>query len=214
MSDIIFKTDGKEKFRIPFPTPGTKCPETKLEIKMTEPITLNLTLEELKLIDKYVEKTDDTYSVLMKIKNAYPQSKSPVEEAYKDWCGEYPSGSPSEDARWDAFLNGYWTTQPKAVPVEEPYKNVRAYWDKKDNPASYITDEVVDRLVKKYQAQKLWNRVRDELGYSVNCCDEIVDTVAEWLPKEQISAGSQSLDTELLVDGFNDCVRKMKEMLR
>ena len=37
MSDIIFKTNGKEGFRIPFPTPGTKCPETKLEVKeMTE----------------------------------------------------------------------------------------------------------------------------------------------------------------------------------
>jgi hypothetical protein len=34
---IIFKTNGEEKFRIPFPTPGTKCPETKLEVKeMTE----------------------------------------------------------------------------------------------------------------------------------------------------------------------------------
>jgi len=33
MSDLIFKTNGKEGFRIPFPTPGTKCPETKLEVK-------------------------------------------------------------------------------------------------------------------------------------------------------------------------------------
>ena len=33
MTDMIFFTDGEEKFRIPFPTPGTKCPETKLEIK-------------------------------------------------------------------------------------------------------------------------------------------------------------------------------------
>ena len=33
MTDMIFFTDGEESFRIPFPTPGTKCPETKLEIK-------------------------------------------------------------------------------------------------------------------------------------------------------------------------------------
>jgi len=33
--DLIFKTDGEEKFRIPFSTPyvGTKCPEMKLEVK-------------------------------------------------------------------------------------------------------------------------------------------------------------------------------------
>ena len=48
---------------------------------MTEPkpITLNLTLKELQQIDKYVEKNDDTYSVLMKIKNAYPQPKMHLE---------------------------------------------------------------------------------------------------------------------------------------
>jgi len=33
MTDMIFFTGGEESFRIPFPTPGTKCPETKLEIK-------------------------------------------------------------------------------------------------------------------------------------------------------------------------------------
>ena len=33
--DLVFKTDGEEKFRIPFSTPyvGSKCPEMKLEVK-------------------------------------------------------------------------------------------------------------------------------------------------------------------------------------
>ena len=75
-------------------------------------------------------------------------------------------------------------------------------------------DEVVDRLVKKYQAQKLWNRVRDELGYSIDLCDEIVDLVEDWIPEPQSTSGSQNLDVEFLVDGFNDAIRKMKEMLR
>ncbi len=167
---------------------------------MTEKITLELTLKELQLLDKYVEKTDDTYSVLMKIKDAYPVFRSPAEEAYKDCFGEYPSGTPSEDVRWGAFLAGYQSTQPKAIPVEEPQ--------------SKSMDEVVERLVKQYQAQKLWNRVRDELGYSIDCCDEIVDLVEKWLPKEQSAAGSQNVDTELLVEGFNCCLYKMKEMLR
>jgi hypothetical protein len=60
----------------------------------------------------------------------------------------------------------------------------------------------------------LWDVMRDELGFSIDMCDEIVDAVEEWLPKEQSAAGSQNVDTELLVDGFNDCLRKMKEMLR
>ena len=206
MSDLIFKTDGKETFRIPSPFSNNyyhlpKCPETKLEVKeMTEKITLELTLEELKLIDKHLWISVATKPILEKIKNAYPKQKSPIEEAYKDWCGEYPSGSPSEDARWDAFLNGYWATQPKAIPVEEPQ--------------SKSMDEVVERLVKKYQAQKLWNRVRDELGYSIDCCDEFVDLVESWLPEPQSAAGSQNVDTELLVDGFNHCLDKIKMMLR
>jgi len=69
MSDIIYYKNGEETFRIPFPTP-----ETKLEIKMTEQkITLELTLEELKLIDKHLLISVATKSILEKIKNAYPK---------------------------------------------------------------------------------------------------------------------------------------------
>ena len=75
-------------------------------------------------------------------------------------------------------------------------------------------DEIVDKLIKERQAQKLWNRVRDELGYSIDLTDEIVDLVEDWLPKEQSAAGSQNVNTELLVEGFNHCVQKMKGMLR
>ena len=38
MSDMIFYKNGEETFRISPPTVGTKCPETKLEVKkMTDP---------------------------------------------------------------------------------------------------------------------------------------------------------------------------------
>jgi len=120
------------------------------------------------------------------------------------------------DGETRRLLEGLWFNVVKKgkYDADEPYRNVKAYWDEKDNPASYITDEVVNRLIEKHQAQKLYNMVRDELGYSFNCCDEFVDLVERWLPKEQSAAGSQNVDTELLVDGFNDCLRKMKEMLR
>jgi hypothetical protein len=38
--------------------------------------------------------------------------------------------------------------------------------------------------------------------------------VERWLPKEQSAEGSQNVDVELLVDGFNDAIQKMKEKLR
>ena len=44
--------------------------------------------------------------------------------------------------------------------------------------------------------------------------NEIVNVVAEWLPKEQSAAGSQNVNTELLVDGFNDAITKIKSKLR
>ena len=62
--------------------------------------------------------------------------------------------------------------------------------------------------------QTLYNRLYDELGYDFDACNDVVDLVEDWLPKEQSAAGSQNVDTELLVDGFNHCLQKMKEMLR
>jgi hypothetical protein len=122
------------------------------------------------------------------------------------------------DGETHRLLEGMWFNDVKKGKyddvVDEPEHYDEVEWDEKDNPASYITDEVVNRLVEKYKSQKLYNMVRNELGYSFNCCDEFVDLVERWLPKEQSAAGSQNVDTELLVDGFNHCLNKMKEMLR
>jgi ABC-type microcin C transport system permease subunit YejB len=74
--------------------------------------------------------------------------------------------------------------------------------------------KIIDKMIEERKSQKLWNMVRNELGYSIDCCDEIVDLVEKWLPKEQSAAGSQNVNTELLVDGFNHCLNKMKEKLR
>ena len=73
---------------------------------------------------------------------------------------------------------------------------------------------IILKQVEKFKSKKLWYIMRDKLGFSIDMCDEIVDAVEEWLPEQQSAAGSQNVDVELLVDGFNDCVRKMKEMLR
>jgi len=257
---IIFKTDGKETFRISPPTPGTKCPETKLEIKMTETdiskvliegdyatimgvkykrvkeqeFTLELTLDELHMLDKYVEYCEETKEFFEKLKNAYPPQKSPVEEAYKDWCGEYPSGGPSEDAKWGAFLAGYWVTQPKAVPVEEPEDYDEVEWDEKDNPPYRITDEVVNKMLKKWEENPP-DFLKFELGKTLEdlitrwwldihtvhkdwdvptYVDDLIDQIQLWLPREQSHEGTQDASVIDLVDGYNDCLTKIKSKLR
>ena len=121
------------------------------------------------------------------------------------------------DGETHRLLEGVWFNDVKHgkyddVTTTEPYKNVRAYWGEKDNPKPM--DEVVDKLIKEQQAQKLYNRLYDELGFEFDTCNDIVDIVEEWILDEQSASGSQNVNTELLVEGFNDCVRKMKEMLR
>jgi hypothetical protein len=232
MSDLIFYTNGEETYRISPPTPGTKCPEMKLEIKMTETFTLELTLDELHMLDKYVEYCEETKEFFEKLKNAYPKQKSPVEEAYKDWCGEYPTGGPSEDAKWGAFLAGYWVTQPKAVPVDEPEHYDEIEWDEKDN--SKPMDEVVNRLLEKWKTDPP-EFLKFELGKTLEdlitrwwldthtdykdwdvptCVDDLIDQIQLWLPREQSHEGTQDVSVIDLVDGYNDCLTKIKSKLR
>jgi hypothetical protein len=112
------------------------------------------------------------------------------------------------------LLEGLWFNEVRKGKYgpDEPEHYDEVEWDEKDNPKPM--DEVVNRLVKKYEAQKLFNRLVDELGYDFDACNDVVDLVEDWLPKEQSAAGSQNVNTELLVDGFNDCLTKIKGKLR
>jgi hypothetical protein len=163
-----------------------------------------------------IEKTEAEIKVLQKkleLLKEIEKHKSPVEEAYKDWWGQYPeleTDSKYDDTRWKGFKAGFQAAYEEKVREDDYYNKVKC--DEKDDPKPM--DEVVNRLVKKYQAQKLFNRLVDELGYDFDTCNDIVDLVESWLPKEQSAAGSQNVNTELLVDGFNSCLQKIKEMLR
>ena len=44
--------------------------------------------------------------------------------------------------------------------------------------------------------------------------DDLVTRIDEWLPKEQSAAGSQNVYVECTVEGFNDCLNKIKRKLR
>ena len=70
------------------------------------------------------------------------------------------------------------------------------------------------KRVEKPKPTTLFDIVRHTLGYSIDCCDEIVDLVEKWLPEYQSAAGSQNVDVEFLVDGYNDCLNELKGKLR
>jgi hypothetical protein len=112
---------------------------------MTDKITLELTLDELKLIDKYVELNDETRSVFHKIRDAYPTPKTLTDIIWIWWDDVFTTHSD-------------WDTE--------------------------------------------------------NAIEDLVDKIELWLPKEQSAAGSQNTYVECSVEGFNDCLTKIKGKLR
>jgi len=64
--------------------------------------------------------------------------------------------------------------------------------------------KVMEEYFEKNKPPTLWDIMRNELGYSVDCCDEIVDAVEKWLPPEHDSNDYQ----------WNKCIKMMKEKLR
>jgi len=162
------------------------------------------------LVEHQKRKLEKLYQEQVVVKEPEEQKWDVVRESVK-WCEENPEKSVED---WVKPQTEKVSNEVKKLQEKNWYVDAKDLieWDEKDNPKPM--DEVVDRLIKQHQAQKLWNILKDKWGFSEDACGDIVEAVAEWLPKEQIAAGSQSLDTELLVDGFNDCVRKMKEMLR
>jgi hypothetical protein len=116
------------------------------------------------------------------------------------------------------LLEGLWFNDVKKGKYDEPYcpdepeHYDEVEWDEKDNPKPVY--DMIERLAKKYQAQKLYNRLYDELGYDFEDIENVVSLVEDWLPEPQSAEGSQNVNTELLVEGFNHCLEKIKGMLR
>jgi hypothetical protein len=110
------------------------------------------------------------------------------------------------------------------------------YKDAEENAASYMTDEVVNRMLKKWEKnppeflkfelgktlEALITRWWDDVlyggihqdWYREVAIDDLICQIQLWLPKSQSSSGSQSLGVEDMVEGFNDCLKKIKSKLR
>ena len=229
-----------------------------------------------------IEKTKGEIKVLqakLELLKEMEKHKTPVEECYKDWWGQYPetgTWDSFDDKRWQGFQAGYefayaistakevmekiqeeqkwdavresvkWCEQHPDESVEEylkphtPEKTEKLLreafqkvqqteewketqrkidapkesWMNKPVEEPKPMDDAIDRLLEKYKSQKLWNMIRNELGYSIDCCDEIVDLVEKWLPKEQSAEGSQNTFAIDATEGFNHCLNKIKGTLR
>ena len=102
MSDMIYYKNGEETFRISPPTVGTKCPETKLEVKK---------MTEIEKTKKEIEVLTAKLALLEEIEN----HKTPCEEAFKRVYNRYPV-TDVNDTCWDGstwidFKFGYIASQ-------------------------------------------------------------------------------------------------------
>ena len=140
MSDMIFYKNGEETFRISPPTVGTKCPETKLEVKkMTEKEQLKAQIQELQ---EQLQKLEEI---------------SPVEEAYKRVYGFYPE---TYEDSWSSFQDGYIAAQ-KDYKVEEPEELKTLYDVLRELDKPMFTDDVCS-AVKRWMSQYTHNVMTGE----------------------------------------------------
>ena len=194
------------------------------------------------------------------------KTKSPVEEAYKDWWGEYPGDeiwTNFDETRWVGFKAGYNAAYEEKimekVQEEQKWDAVRESvkwceehpdkdpldWVKPQTPEQVadglkealreavkqgiipevdkLSDDFMDKMVAKLKGKTLMDLIYDwwediftknsDLDME-NCIGRLVYWIEEWLPKEQSAAGSQNVYVECTVEGFNDCLTKIKRKLR
>jgi len=171
-----------------------------------------------------IEKTKKEIKVLEKklsFLEELEKTKSPVEEAFKDWMGVYPPTNPSVDnifdIRWRAFQMGYNSAQKdyKVGEYQETsqdndknFKNsldLIKEWGEKNKPPTLY------QLIENWWCDVFCANSMDDME---TCIDGLVSRIEAWLPDEQSAAGSQNAYVECTVEGYNDCLNKIKRKLR
>jgi len=153
-------------------------------------------------------------------------------------------------------LEGLWYNQVKKGVIDEPDWYDEVEWDEKDNPkpmdevvdrlenkykdvvgnsASYMTDEVVERVMKRWEENppsflrfelgktledlitRWWDDVYDGIHQDWDrevAIDDLVDQIQLWLPREGSSEGSQDHYAIVATDAENALLQKIKSKLR
>jgi hypothetical protein len=149
---------------------------------------------------------------------------------------------PQTPEQVDAGLRNAMRQSKKDGVFDEPTKPMNEVLDRlenkwnsaTENAAFYITDDDLNRMLKKWEENPP-EFLKFELGKTLEALitrwwcdvftthedwdmetaiDDLCDRVELWLPKSQSSSGSQSLGVEDMVEGFNDCLKKIKSKLR
>jgi hypothetical protein len=180
--------------------------EEKLR-KATEKVMMN-NQEILNSLNEKIKAAEESLLYLNQTKEGIVRmiansKKSPVEEAYKDWCGEYPSGTSSNASQWVTFQAGYNAAYEEKVVEEDLKKAFR----------ESVKQGVVSSNTK---PQTLYEICEDWYGdgYDYPPITVLVDRIKnEWFP----AANEGFVDGEYSVgwnDGFNDYRIQLMEKLK
>jgi len=161
-------------------------------------ITLNLTVEELKQIDKYVELNDETRPLFDKIKNAYPKPETLLDVIRNlgysyDCCYEIVDAveefqKPKEPEKWDVVRESKkWCEEhPNENPLDwvkpQTPKPMNEVLDRLEN--KYENDDVVNRMLKKWEENPP-DFLKFELGKTLEALitrwwDDVFTTHEDW----------------------------------
>jgi len=164
------------------------------------------------------------------------KTKSPVEEAYKDWYGLYPTDGIAIDSSWDAFQAGYNSAYEEKVseePEEQKWDAVResVKWceehpdkDPLDCLKPQTPEQVADGLKEAFR-----EAVKQGVVSSVDKPQTLTDLIYDWW--ERVFGDTDDTETciENLVDEislwlptehetnsykWNECIRMIREKLR
>jgi hypothetical protein len=154
MTDMIYYKNGEETFRISPPTVGTKCPETKLEVKkMNEKEQLKAQIQELQ---EQLQKLEEI---------------TPVEEAYKRVYGFYPE---TYEDSWSSFQDGYIAAQ-KDYKVEEPEELKTLYQMFYDEKWSKSGCDDICKVVEEWMSQYADNVLCGECKKGYEYCLTVLE---------------------------------------
>ena len=186
-----------------------ECPISPL----SEPVQYETPMTEIEELKAQIKVLEAKLSLLEEIE----KHKSPCEEAYKRVYGFYPE---TYEDSWSSFQDGYIASQ-KDYKVGEfqptPQTPEQVADGLKEAFREAVKQGVVSSSTKPQNLYDLiaewWEYLEDTLDMDSSIKD-LVNDIEEWLPKEQSASGSQNAYVECSVEGYNDCINKIRRKLK
>ena len=206
---------------------------------MTE-ITLKLTLEELKIIDKFVELNDETQPLFDKIRKAYPKPTTLFDVirnlGYSVDCSweivdaveEFEKSKEKEMIKRNLKTSLQELANGDVRPIDDVVretKNQQESWMDKPveelvailekNPPDclkFVMGKTLEQIIERWWCDTFTGT--HEKWSMEECIDDLIDQIELFLPRSQSAEGTQSVYTEVAVEAHNELLQKIKSKLR